>query len=92
MGKISKCYYHPLDEKDCSVEQAAEFYFHQNMMTADVNHMKAYEEYDYLQTKKKDTVLGHNLRIDNLLNQVNAGSATLAISTMHNKVVIYANA
>ena len=53
MGKISKCFYREIDQRDCSVEHAAEFYFYSNMMTASEHYMQKYEDYDIIQRKRK---------------------------------------
>jgi hypothetical protein len=91
MGKISKCFYREIDPRDCSVEHAAEFYFYSNMMTASEHYMQKYEDYDIIQTKRKDALLGIFMREENLLDKVRTNTATLAISTMKDKVILYAD-
>ena len=91
MGKISKCFYHEIDERDCSVEHAAEFYFYSNMMTASDNYMKKYESYDTIQTKRKDALLGRYIHAEGLMDKIHTNTATLAISTMKEKVILYAD-
>ena len=92
MGKISKCFYRLLEEEDCSVREAADFYFYSNMMTANDDYMKFYEDYDIKQTNRKNHILGEVLIEEGLSNKVKAHTTNLAISTMKNRVVIYSDA
>ena len=87
MGTIKKCLYHQISKEECSVERAARFYYHHNLMTASDSFMEEYESYEREQTSLKNRLLkmhkpeGISLR---------AEKSMLAISSISDSVVLYA--
>lgn len=89
MGKISKVFYQEVDPNICSIKEAAEFYYHFNLMGAHEMFLADYEKYEISQAALKNKTIADAIKNNSERPLVN--SSVIAISSLRDKVVIIAN-
>lgn len=90
MSKISKAYYKEVDPKDCSVEEAAEFYYLFNLLDTDDSLCDEYEKHETNQLKLRNRLIGEAIRNKEVPNKPDISTAIMGISTMQDKVILLA--
>ena len=86
MGKISECIYATIDPSVCSVRDAGEFYFLQNVSNFHDMFIKAYEEYETKHTKIRNTAIRKSIPEDGSIHP-KMSSVIFGTSATKNKVV-----
>lgn len=87
MGKISKVFYKVIPPEVYTVEEAAEYFFHANVIDIDPMFHAAYEEYELRQNHARSKVIADALANGELKNP-NMSAIMLIISSMQNAPVI----
>lgn len=86
MSKIKNVFYTEIDEKDCSLEQSGEFYYHFNMMNLNDSFRDAYEEYEEKQLELRNSIIGNN--ISNMRRHPIINSTIFGISSIKDKTIL----
>lgn len=88
MGKINKVLYKEIDENLCTVNKAAEFYYHSNLLGVNDIFQNEYEKYEESQIKLKNKLLGNAIKNKEIDDKPDVNSSMLAISSLKTKVII----
>ena len=91
MGKISKVFYEEIKPESCTVKEAAEFYYHFNLVASHESFHRGYEEYETNQINLKNKILGDVVASNKEKERPKVGSSILAISSLKQKVVLIAD-
>lgn len=90
MGKITQVHYGEIPEKTMSVRKAAEFYYHSNVYSFDIERFSSgYENYEKMNMEVRYQMIGDVMKSTGKRLDVN--SSSLGISSLGKKVVIMAN-
>lgn len=91
MGKISKVFYEEIKPESCTIKEAAEFYYHFNLVGSHEFFHKDYEDYELAQINLKNKILGDTVANNKEKERPKVGTSILAISSLKNKVIIIAD-
>lgn len=91
MGKISKVFYTEIKPEECTVQEAGEFYYHFNLISAHEMFHDDYEKYEIGQIQLKNKTLGEAISQKGMVQRPKVGSSVLAISSVKNKVILIAD-
>lgn len=90
MGKISKVFYKEIDNNVCSIDEAAKFYYHSNLIGIHEMFHNDYEEYELSQLNLKNKIIGDAIKNCEVEGNINSNNTMMAISSLKDKVIIIA--
>lgn len=88
MGKITDVHYHEINEKECSLQEAAEYYFYYNLLGIDASILPEYEKYEESQIQLKNKILGDAYNNKEIPKHPKMNTALLGISSLKGKPII----
>lgn len=88
MGKISDVHYHEIDEKECSLKEAADFYFYYNLIGVDPSIISEYENYEEMQINLKNKILGKAFNNNEIPRHPRLNTSLLGISSLKGKPIL----
>lgn len=86
MTNISRVYYNEID--DLSIEYMGDFYFHYNHHYLTDQMRKDYEEYEELQIKRRNQIIGNAIKNNELPGHPKMDSVLFGVSSIKNKPII----
>lgn len=85
---IKNVYYEEIDPSVVTPDQAAEFYFHYNMIQLHPDFIDDYESFETKQLEMKNKIISNAIDRGDLSKQIRVDHSMIAISPIKNKVVM----
>jgi len=87
MGKITEVFYKEIDPNVCSMEDAAKYHYHFNLLKYHEMFQKEYEQYEEEQIKLRNTLIGNAIKSGEIINP-KVFTTIFGISAHKNKAVL----
>lgn len=88
MGKISEIFYEVIDSASYSLTEAAEFYYHYNLLNVDPKLSEDYEKYELTQLNRRNNIIGDAINRGEIKRHPKTDTSILGISTLKNKPIL----
>jgi hypothetical protein len=88
MGKISNIFYTEIDPEICSINDAAKYHYHFNLIKYHQMFQDEYERYETIQIKLRNTLIGNAIKSGEINGHPKLMSTIFGISSKKNKAVI----
>lgn len=88
MGKINEVFYKAIDSESYTTTEAAEFYYHYNLLNVDPKLSEDYEKYELTQLNKRNSIIGDAFNRGEIKRHPKTDTSILGISTLKNKPIL----
>lgn len=88
MGKISEVFYEVIDSTSYTLNNAAEFYYHYNLLNVDPKLSEDYEKYELNQLSVRNNIIGNAFNRGEITRHPKTDTSILGISTLKNKPIL----